>query len=546
MWYTSYKRLRNYKEVFIMKIRFILCFTLVFTILFSCGTITYPVLAEEPSRTISTSRHQLFDYIYTPTDCGLETNTLNGHNYQGDFATIPTTHLQTKEDGGYIRTEYNNGKVYVQEFDENFTWLPDMSFTVTVALPTFGGIYYGEQYTYILSGNAEEDPIGKIALQQYDKNWNFLKKAVYEDGANLRKTIDSGSSSFAERGNLLYVYTCTRQPNKGDGVEHQGNLGFVVEQDTLTITLDRYFGVSQSFNQFAVSDGETLYTLDHGTAYPYRGFMINHKKWDGLDQPASGRTVTFHCGGEIGKKDTGETIGAFDLMDDRLITVISTINQNLYPHGSHRQKNVMLFSFSKDFSHYVETYLTNYNHFLTKGDEGFIVVGNPHLVPIDQETAYVMWEEQEAGTLHRIRILKVDNYGNRLGETHSIYGWLSAFRPLITDGNLVWYVTGQYGHTDPTSPVFYKVNLNRLEAGEYDCLHIGDLNADGKINANDVLLILKAAVNKITLTQEQKEVADLNKDTNIDAKDALEILKFLKGKPSALTKQSLVLQQNRS
>ena len=64
----------------------------------------------------------------------------------------------------------------------------------------------------------------------------------------------------------------------------------------------------------------------------------------------------------------------------------------------------------------------------------------------------------------------------------------------------------------------------------------GDVNGDESINAKDALEVLKAAVNKITLNEEQKLSADVNEDQAINAKDALEILKYAVSKPSALDK----------
>ncbi len=77
-------------------------------------------------------------------------------------------------------------------------------------------------------------------------------------------------------------------------------------------------------------------------------------------------------------------------------------------------------------------------------------------------------------------------------------------------------------------------NLNKLTAAKATLealknpvvtVKYGDLNLDDKIDAKDALLVLKASVNKITLTQEQEVKAELNKDGKIDAKDALLILK---------------------
>ncbi len=67
-----------------------------------------------------------------------------------------------------------------------------------------------------------------------------------------------------------------------------------------------------------------------------------------------------------------------------------------------------------------------------------------------------------------------------------------------------------------------------------DVISAGDLTGDQKVNAKDALEVLKAAVGKVQLTDEQKAAADVNTDGNINAKDALEILKHAVGKPSAL------------
>ncbi len=56
-------------------------------------------------------------------------------------------------------------------------------------------------------------------------------------------------------------------------------------------------------------------------------------------------------------------------------------------------------------------------------------------------------------------------------------------------------------------------------------LPYGDVNGDQKINAKDALEVLKAAVGKLTLTEQQQVLAELNKDGEINAKDALLILK---------------------
>ena len=54
----------------------------------------------------------------------------------------------------------------------------------------------------------------------------------------------------------------------------------------------------------------------------------------------------------------------------------------------------------------------------------------------------------------------------------------------------------------------------------------GDINADGKINSLDALLILQKSVGKIELNSDQSEAADINSDGNINSYDALVALRI--------------------
>ena len=59
---------------------------------------------------------------------------------------------------------------------------------------------------------------------------------------------------------------------------------------------------------------------------------------------------------------------------------------------------------------------------------------------------------------------------------------------------------------------------------------LGDVNNDQKVNANDALIVLRAAVGKVELDEETMMIADVTGDGEINAKDALEILQFAVGK----------------
>ncbi len=59
---------------------------------------------------------------------------------------------------------------------------------------------------------------------------------------------------------------------------------------------------------------------------------------------------------------------------------------------------------------------------------------------------------------------------------------------------------------------------------------LGDVTGDGNVDAKDALEVLKFAVGKTVLTQEQQTAGEVIGDGELNAKDALEILKFAVGK----------------
>ena len=58
----------------------------------------------------------------------------------------------------------------------------------------------------------------------------------------------------------------------------------------------------------------------------------------------------------------------------------------------------------------------------------------------------------------------------------------------------------------------------------------GDVTGDGAVDAKDALEVLQAAVNKITLNEQQTKAGDVDGNGTIDAKDALLILQYTVGK----------------
>lgn len=72
----------------------------------------------------------------------------------------------------------------------------------------------------------------------------------------------------------------------------------------------------------------------------------------------------------------------------------------------------------------------------------------------------------------------------------------------------------------------------------FDNRIIGDANGDGVIDIFDAVAIQKAAAEKITLSDLQKELADVNNDGTVDVLDAVMIQKYSTGKISEFPKKA--------
>lgn len=65
-----------------------------------------------------------------------------------------------------------------------------------------------------------------------------------------------------------------------------------------------------------------------------------------------------------------------------------------------------------------------------------------------------------------------------------------------------------------------------FQYGEKPAYTLGDVNGDGRINADDAVLVLRYAVELTEFNETQKLAADVSKDGRINADDAVLILRF--------------------
>lgn len=97
----------------------------------------------------------------------------------------------------------------------------------------------------------------------------------------------------------------------------------------------------------------------------------------------------------------------------------------------------------------------------------------------------------------------------------------TAYPSSLTNATYHVYIVGEgkvFNTSSPAAKVPYKQSYT-----------LGDVNADGDIDAKDALRVLNISVGTITPAGAELQAADVNRDGEVDAKDALRILNYAVG-----------------
>ena len=376
------------------------------------------------------------------------------------------SYLVENETSGYSRIEAIGEKVYVEEYSKNFEYISAKE--IEMELPKFGGCYVGENYCFLVFGQNnpdESDEVEVVRVVKYDKEWNRLDaRSIY--GANTQYPFSSGSLRMTEVNGSLYIHTCHTMYKISDGLNHQANMTFVLDEETMEVTQDYYIimnvsegYVSHSFNQFVVSDGTYLYRLDHGDGAP-RAVVATKCKLSAIDTCRYKFVVDIPVG-ESGQNATGVSPGGFEIAGDLLVSTGNSVEfDGTEETMFYGVRNIYVTSTDTGFAATQKNWITNYT------EDSAIEVGTPKLVKASEDTFYVLWEEADtANELLFFRIAKVSATGELLEMSEPIYGRLSDCDPVYTeDGRLVWYTTFQ------NTPVFYNIDTTKLDSYKYSSI----------------------------------------------------------------------------
>ncbi|MBQ6626712.1 MAG: dockerin type I repeat-containing protein [Ruminococcus sp.] len=424
---------------------------IVFTLLFvsTLTAVTLPASAQE----LTVSQTGSLSDSYVTALQGRKNYNLSKNEYSWYFANPITSYLVENSDSSLTRieciikdSETKEKEILIETYSHDATELLSTK-TMSLELPIFGGFYSGKEYNYLVFGNTnleEDDNAEVVRIVKYSKLWERLgSTSVY--GANTIIPFDAGSLRMTELNGVLYVFTSHEMYASEDGLNHQANMMFLVDQETdeliksYHLVSGSYVYASHSFNQFIETDGNRIYTVDHGDAYP-RSIVLGSSNPEYMRDYTRFDVIDLNKTGTLGENWTGATVGGFELTENNCIIAGNVVNYEDYDVNPDDTRNIYVAVTAKDFSSSAVKRLTNY----TVDSE--ISVSNPHLVKISNTKLLVIWEEKDNVTYEKYtKMATVDENGNLTSEIYSNDFLLSDCKPILCkDGFVKWYAGTDY------------------------------------------------------------------------------------------------------
>lgn len=262
---------------------------------------------------------------------------------------------------------------------------------------------------------------------------------------------------MSEYGGKLYIHTCHIMYATTDGLHHQANMEITVTEDSMTISanygVSNYYSyVSHSFNQFVIvdDDGHKV-VLDHGDGAP-RGLALNG-------------TNIFSFEGSDGYNPTGASLGGLEYSGTSYLVAGNSVTQdsNWY---SHTARNVFLIVKDRETGEIRIDWMTDYD------TDGEISASTPQLVKLDSDSFLLMWtttgylDSTISGSQQtKLHYVYLDGTGTAVSEIYTVTGQLSDCKPIVYNGAVLWYVTGDADvsySTSDSAPCFCTISADGI------------------------------------------------------------------------------------
>lgn len=170
--------------------------------------------------------------------------------------------------------EVSDKKLWVREYSKKYKLLNEMEVEKE---GMFGNFLKGENYNFILFGNNNKEESNTktvFRVVKYDQEFNRIGSCDISNCFTVMP-FDAGVPDMDEKEGVLIVHTSRERYLTEDGLNHQSQMTFIINSDTMTLMneedIDRFQEnhVSHSFHQQVCIDyDKKAYLLDHGDAYP--------------------------------------------------------------------------------------------------------------------------------------------------------------------------------------------------------------------------------------------------------------------------------------
>ena len=333
------------------------------------------------------------------------------------YGKCRTSFLGELDDGGYQTVVFCSGVLYIDNYDADWNFVE--SKTVALELPSWGGIYLGKKYNYVVCGqsyDSELDDGGEVyRVIKYDKNFRRIDSISFSSAETYTaQPFYSGNVSIDESGNHLIVYTSRLRL---DG--HQSNIALRINTEDMTVA-DSYgmvsfpdVHVSHSFRQIVKYDGDTPVYVDLSDGAPVRSIYL---QYDHTKMPL------VKISGINGDNVTNAEVSGLEISDTHYFVVGTYLN--------YEEQNVYLSCIDKETAEATTLWLTSATAFSPQ------TLYAPRITKIAEDRFVVMWNV--AGT-NSIQYLILNGAGNIICAQKQIYGVPSAdCEPIFSHGKIIW------------------------------------------------------------------------------------------------------------
>ena len=392
---------------------------------------------------------------------GEKSDNIHANNYS-TFSETVKTYLYENSDSTLTRVEYSDKMVIIEDYDKDGKLLK--SHNLSAELNIFGGFFCGKEHNYLVFGNPNEnesDTAEVMRVVKYSKNWkreNYV--SVY--GANTTVPFYFGSLRMSETAGRLYIHTCHEMYTSRDGLNHQANMAFVIDENKMNVVdsycdimnIDRAGYVSHSFNQFIAVDGGYVYRVDHGDAAP-RAISVTRFSVSGSINDVI-YDLPLMIDGEIGDNSTGVSIGGFEISSNECLIAGNAVPLSSAPKINSHQRNIFVITTDKNLNQSRFRWITNYDNKTN--------VKTPQLVKLNDEEFLLMWEEYSDLTdEYRTKFVALDEFGDPSSDIYSTTLPLSDCKPIYCKDGLVKWICSN--DTEPILCAIDPYNPNTLYNG---------------------------------------------------------------------------------